>query len=190
MIDRRTVLTGAGAATLLAATRSGAAAAPLPDDSGLYQLPWFLDSFLDLAEDLAQATAEGKRFAILWGLKGCPYCRELHTVNFADPAIEGYIRDNFVVLHLNHIGSREVTDFDGAKIGEKAFGEKYAVRFTPTVQFFPESAEGLKAKWPQEREVARMPGYLKPEPFLAMFRFVREKGYEAGTFQDWVKQRG
>lgn len=188
MIDRRGLLLGAGALGLFGARP--AAAAPQPDESGLYQLPWFLDSFLDLKEDLAQATQEGKRFAILWGLKGCPYCKELHTVNFADPAVEGYIRENFVVLHLNHIGSREVTDFDGTRLGEKAFGERYAVRFTPTVQFFPESADGLGPKAPQAREVARLPGYLKPEPFLAMFRYVREKGYQDGSFQDWLKKRG
>lgn len=189
MITRRRFVTATASAALVGAGRP-AAAAPVLDESGLYQLPWFLDSFLDLADDLAQATAEGKRFAILWGLKGCPYCRELHTVNFADPAIEGYVRDNFVVLHLNHIGAREVTDFDGETLGEKAFGEKYAIRFTPTVQFFPESVEGPKGRAPQAREVARMPGYLKPGPFLAMFRFVREKGYEAGGFQDWMRKRG
>jgi thioredoxin-related protein len=193
MIDRRRLILAGTAAALLpgAALHPGTAqAAPELDESGLYQLPWFLDSFLDLGEDLTAATREGKRFVILWGLKGCPYCKELHTVNFATPEIETYVRENFVLLHLNHIGAREVTDFDGAKLGEKVFGEKYGIRFTPSLQFFPETADGLAGKPPLAREVARVPGYMKPEPFLAMFRFVREKGYEAGSFQDWLKKRG
>ena len=33
---------------------------------------------------------------------------------------------------------------------------------------------------PAKREVARAPGYLRPDDFLAFFRFVREKGYEKG----------
>ena len=37
------------------------------------------------------------------------------------------------------------------------------------------------------REVARAPGYLKPEHFLAMFRFVREEGYKHGTFRDFLQ---
>ena len=164
------------------------AAAKLGDD-GLYQMDWYLESFLDLAEDLAGATAKGKRFAIMWGLKGCPSCKKMHEVHLMDPKIESYIRDNFEVLHLNHIGSRVVTDFDGRKLGEKALGEAYGIRFTPTIQFLPEKADGLAGLSGQAREVVRMPGLLEPSEFLAMFRFVREKGYESSSFPDWLKKQ-
>ena len=76
----------------------------------------------------------------MWELKGCPYCKETHFVNFAQPRISDYIHDNFEVLQLNIIGSRKVTDFDGKEIGEKELAAKYGVRFTPTFQFFRESA--------------------------------------------------
>ena len=82
----------------------------------------------------------------MWELRGCPYCRETHLINFAKPEIENYIKERFEILQLNIIGSREVTDFDGEKLSEKAFAQKYGVRFTPTFQFFPESAAGLAAE--------------------------------------------
>jgi thioredoxin-related protein len=125
----------------------------------------------------------------MWGLRGCPACKRMHTVHMMDPKIENYVRDNFEILHLNHIGAREVTDFDGRKRGDKALGETYGIRFTPTIQFFPESADGLAAKSGQGREVARMPGLLEPSEFLAMFRYVREKGYEQSPFPDWLKRQ-
>lgn len=170
---------------------SGNGPGPKPKlgEDGLYHLDWYLESFLDLAEDLADATAKGNRFAILWGLKGCPYCKKMHEVHMMDPKIAGYVRDNFEILHLNIIGSREVTDFDGQVRGEKAFAEVYGVRFTPTMQFFPETSEGFAALKPQAREVARMPGLLEPVEFLAMFRYVREKGYETATFPEWLKKQ-
>ena len=96
-----------------------ALAEPVLGDDGLYQLDWYLQSFLDLKEDLDGATAKGKRFAILWGLKGCPFCKKMHEVHMSDPVIEGYIRDNFEIVHLNHIGAREVTDFDGRRAQRK-----------------------------------------------------------------------
>ncbi|NVN85247.1 MAG: thioredoxin fold domain-containing protein [Rhodopseudomonas sp.] len=164
-------------------------ARPVLGDDGLYQLDWYLQSFLDLPEDLAGATDKRKRFAIMWGLKGCPFCKRMHEVHMMDPTIEVYIRDNFEVLHLNHIGAREVTDFDGKKFSEKAFAQAYGIRFTPTIQFFPESTEGLAARQPQEREVARMPGLLEPPEFLAMFRYVKEKGYETAPFTEWLKKQ-
>ncbi|UFZ08591.1 thioredoxin family protein [Bradyrhizobium ontarionense] len=165
--------------------RRARAEAVLGDD-GLYHQPWFLNSFLDLREDLESAASEGKRLAIMWELRGCPYCRETHLVNFADPGITDYIRTNFEVLQLNLLGARKVIDFDRKELTEKELAERYAIRFTPTFQFFPPSADGVDSKEPLAREVARAPGYLKPPHFLAMFRFVRDRAYERGTFRDYL----
>ncbi len=156
-------------------------------EDGLYRQPWFLESFLELGDDLAGATKAGKRFAIMWELKGCPYCRETHLVNFARPDIEAFIKTNFEVLQLNIIGSRPVKDFDGTEVSEKALAGKYGIRFTPTFQFFPDSAAGLADKPAERREIARAPGYLRPDDFLALFRFVREKGYETKSFRDYLR---
>jgi thioredoxin-related protein len=179
----------AGSAALAAAALIGVPArgeAVLTDD-GLYRQPWFLESFLELADDLDGAAKAGKRFAIMWELRGCPYCKETHLVNFARPDVEDYIKTNFEVLQLNIIGSRKVTDFDGAEISEKAMAAKYGVRFTPTFQFFPETAKGLGALAAEKREVARAPGYLRPDDFLALFRYVREKGYQTRSFRDYLR---
>ena len=186
MFTRRRLLTGAAGLAAAGAVAPARAAATLTED-GLYRQPWFLESFLELGDDLESASKAGKRFAVMWELRGCPYCRETHLVNFARPDIENFIKTNFEVLQLNIVGSREVTDFDGAKIGEKALAAKYGVRFTPTVQFFPDTLAGLAAKPPEAREVARAPGYLNPDDFLALFRFVREKAYETKSFRDYVR---
>lgn len=187
-LTRRRAIATLGACMLGLGATPALAAAKLGDD-GLYQMDWYLESFLDLAEDLAGATAKGKRFAIMWGLKGCPSCKKMHEVHLMDARIESYIRDNFEVLHLNHIGSRAVTDFGGRKLSEKALGEAYGIRFTPTIQFFPEKSDGLAVLSGQAREVARMPGLLEPPEFLAMFRYVRERGYDTLPFPDWLKKQ-
>ncbi|MBI5261779.1 MAG: thioredoxin fold domain-containing protein [Bradyrhizobium sp.] len=167
--------------------RPAARAEAVLGDDGLYHQPWFLQSFLDLREDLENAASNRKRLALMWELRGCPYCRETHLVNFADEAITRYIRDNFEVLQLNLIGSRRVVDFDRQEMTEKDLAQKYGIRFTPTFQFFPVSIDGVESKEPMAREVARAPGYLKPQHFLAMFRFVREEGYKRGTFREFLE---
>ena len=183
---RRELIAGAAALGASLAVPRARAAAVLTED-GLYRQPWFLESFLELADDLQGAANAGKRFAVAWELRGCPYCKETHLVNFARPDIENYIKDNFEILQLNIIGARKVTDFDGSEISEKALAAKYGVRFTPTFQFFPETVTGLADKPPEKREVARAPGYLRPDDFLALFRFVREKGYETKSFRDYLR---
>ncbi len=185
-LSRRHMMLGAAAASL-AGFSPARAEDPILTDDGLYKQPWFLESFLDLAEDLEDARKGGKRFVVMWELKGCPYCKETHFVNFAKPEISDYVKANFEVLQLNIIGSRIVTDFDGAKLSEKDMAAKYGVRFTPTFQFFAERAAPLKELPPRKREVARAPGYLRPEDFLAMFRYVREKAYRDKSFRDFVK---
>lgn len=195
MHSRRTALKlGIGAIAACAPVGSGRSAGPeevpppkLTED-GLYTQPWFLESFLDLTEDLETAAAEGKHFAVMWELKGCPYCKETHFTNFADPEINTFVRDNFVILQLNLIGSRRVTDFDGEERSEKEIAEKYGVRFTPTFQFFPETAQGLAEKSGAAREIARMPGYFRPEDFLAMFRYVRSGAVKTEDFRSFLKR--
>jgi thioredoxin-related protein len=183
---RRNLLVGAASLVALATLRARAEQ-PILTDDGLYKQSWFLESFLDLADDLDAAGKEGKRFVIMWELKGCPYCKETHFVNFAQPRIADYVKTNFEVLQLNIIGSRKVTDFDGTELSEKNLAAKYGVRFTPTLQFFGEKSATLKTLPPAKREVARSPGYMLPDDFLAMFRYVREKAYESKSLRDYLK---
>jgi thioredoxin-related protein len=187
MLSRRAFVAGAAGGGLVLRLGGPALAQAILTDDGLYRQPWFLESFLELADDLAAAAEKGKRLAIMWELRGCPYCRQTHLVNLAKPEIAGFVRERFDILQLNIIGAREVTDFDGEKISEKRLAEKYGVRATPTFQFFPERAAGLAARKPREREVAREQGYLPPEQFLAMFKFVAEHGYENGSLRDYLK---
>lgn len=185
VLSRRHVVAGLLAAPALLRLAPARGQAVLGDD-GLYRQPWFLESFLDLAEDLDGAAEKGKRLAVVWELKGCPYCRDMHLVNFAQPEVEDYIRQHFDILHLDIVGAREVTDFDGEKLYEKRLAAKYGVRFTPTVQFFPERSLGLGGKAPREREVVRTQGYLRPNDFVRSFRFVAERAYERMTLRNYL----
>jgi thioredoxin-related protein len=185
--SRRSFLIGAGAAAL--AMPGGvmpARAEPVLTEDGYYRESWFVETFLELPDDFEAARNNGKRFAVMWELKGCPYCRETHFVNFARPDISKFVQQHFDILPLNVIGSRKVTDFDGEELSEKQLAAKYGVKFTPTVQFFPESLDGLKDKKPQEREVIRIPGYLRPDDFLDVFKFVEQRPRGVKTFRDFL----
>jgi thioredoxin-related protein len=124
----------------------------------------------------------------MWEQKGCPYCRETHLVNLQQPEIKTFVSENFDVLQLNLFGSRRVTDFDGEEMEERQLARKYGIAFTPTIQFFPDTPDQAAGKSGKEIEVARMPGYLRPPHFLAMFRFVKDKAYERTTFRRYLKE--
>lgn len=184
MLSRRTLMVAGGG---LALGVGPARAAAVMTDDGFYREDWFLDSFLELADDLKSTAAAGKQLAVMWEQRGCPYCRDTHLVNFAQQSIETYIRGHFEVLQLNLHGSRIVTDFDGERLGERQLAAKYGVRGTPTIQFFPDK-DDLGQKTAREREVNRIQGYLPPRGFLIMFAFVADHAYEQGSLRDYLRR--
>ncbi len=194
-LDRRLFLAGSAAAFLprVALGEGGAPkeapVRPVLMDDGRYTQPWFYTSFLILKDDLADSAAQGKRLALLWDQRGCPYCKEMHEVNLADPAVNRYIRERFNVVQLDLNGLRDVTDFDGEVLPEKALARKYGVIGTPTIQFLPPDVAGVEGKSGRAVEVTRMPGYLRPGMFEGMFAFVYDRAYEKENFRRYMEER-
>jgi thioredoxin-related protein len=192
-MQRRGFLIGVSALTVLSGGGPTAHAAsriePAQLDDGRYTQPWFLTSFLVLQDDLADSAAQGKRLALLWDQRGCPYCKEMHQVNFADPAVNAYVREHFNILQLDLNGLREVTDVDGEVLPEKALARKNGVVGTPTIQFLPPAVADFAGHSGRAAEVARMPGYFKPGLFEGMFAFVYERAYERETFRRYMQAK-
>ncbi|MEO5374390.1 MAG: thioredoxin family protein [Alphaproteobacteria bacterium] len=142
---------------------------------------WFKNtSFLDLPEDLAEATGRGRLFAVVWEQPNCPACDRLHNVNLVKPALKDYVSTNYDIMVLNIFGEVEVTDFDGQKMPEKKLAVKHKVNFTPTTSIFDGSG----------KEVFRMPGYFEPFYYLAGFVYVKTGGHAKpdATFTRWLKE--
>jgi len=182
MMKRRTLL----AAALLAPFALPAFAQEIGDD-GLHKQPWFYDSFLEMGPDLEDAAAEGKGLIVLFEQRGCPYCRELHEVNYAIPEITDYQSENFLTVQLNLWGDRIVTDFDGEELSEKALAQKWLVNFTPTAVFFASDSAGASAG--DVTESFRMPGYFKPFHYGSALEYVATGAYRDTGFQRFTRAR-
>jgi thioredoxin-related protein len=152
---------------------------PLKGDDGLYRQGWFHLSFLDLREDFAEAKAAGKRFAVVFEQRGCPYCVKLHTEVLAHKYINDYARENFAIVQLDLWGAREVTDFDGRVLSERALAERWGIIFTPTIVFFKDDLAGLEGRWGRELEaIERLPVSFGPNTFYDLLVWVRHKIYQ------------
>ena len=136
---------------------------------------WFKHSFLDMPEDVAEATRSGKRLLLYFGQDGCPYCAELFNTNFSQPHIVDYTRRHFDAVDLNIWGDREVTDFSGNQLTEKELAAKLQVWFTPTILLINEKGE----------TVLRINGYYPPHQFLAALKYVGEKQEGEMTFPEY-----
>lgn len=145
-------------------------------DDGLHKQTWMRDTFLDMAEDLEEAKAEGKRMAIFFEQRGCIYCAKMHEEVFSDPEVSQFIAENFFVVQLNLYGDREAVDLDGDARAEKDLARKWGVLFTPTILFLPdEMPEGQTVA---QAAVAVMPGAFGRGTSLDMFTWVAESRYD------------
>ena len=113
------------------------------------QPAWFKSSFLDLEEDITEASESGKRLMVFFYQDGCPYCKKLLQDNFGQRDIAEKTRKNFDVVSLNIWGDRDVS-FADIETTEKDFAARLKVMYTPTLIFFNE----------QGKVVLRTNGYI------------------------------
>jgi len=182
MISRRSLF----AAALLAPLALPTVAQEIGDD-GLHKQLWFYDSFLEMGPDLQDAADEGKGLVVIFEQRGCPYCRELHEVNYAIPEISEYQAEHFLTVQLNLWGDRIVTDFDGEELSEKELAQKWLVNFTPTLVFF--AAENAGAESEDLAEAFRMPGYFKPFHYASALEYLTSGAFHEEGFQRFTRER-
>jgi len=144
----------------------------------MFQHPeWFKDSFLDLQEDLQEALDNGKQGIIVYfGQKRCPYCRQLMEINFKQPDIVKYTRDNFDVIAIDIWSPEEVTDPAGNTMSQRDYALKMRTNFTPSLVFY--DAEGNIA--------LRLRGYYPPYQFRAALEYVAGEHYKRERFNVYL----
>lgn len=91
--------------------------------------------------------------------------------------VQEYFSKHFYMVEIDIRGSNEVVDLDGKKLAEKQFSIKHGVRLTPVFLFFDQ--EG--------RVVARVPGYVEPEEFFLLGRYVVEGHYKNKNLVQFLK---
>jgi thioredoxin-related protein len=154
-------------------------------DDGLHKQAWFYNSFLEMPDDLQTAADEGKDLLILIEQAGCPYCAELHAVNFNRREITDFIQEKFLVVQLDLFGARGTVDFDGAELEERKLVFKWGAQFTPTTIIF--SGEKAGADNYRDAEAFRLPGYLKPFHYMASLEYAANDVYKEMPFQAYLQ---
>ncbi|GAA5066814.1 thioredoxin family protein [Roseibacterium beibuensis] len=163
------------AAAMIAVAPLATAAQTLNGD-GLHEAEWLHETFRDLREDLGDANAEGKRFAVIIEQRGCIYCTRMHEEVFVVPEIEEMLSEEFFFVRLNMHGATEVTDFDGEVMSESDIARRWRNMFTPTILFFDsEVPDGLSGA---EAAVVTMPGAFGAPTMYDLLNWILAEGYD------------
>ena len=136
---------------------------------------WFKQSFLDLNEDVEEASSEDRHLVLYFYQDGCPYCKMFIENDLGQYDIAEYAQRHFDFVAINIFGALEVTDVDGEVLPEGKFAMKTRVMFTPTLLVFGEDGS----------VVFRMNGYYPPPRFRAVMRFIAERRYTDERFVEY-----
>lgn len=147
---------------------------------GYHEKPdWFKTSFLDIREDINEASGEGKRVLLYFYQDGCPYCAKLLQDNWGQRHLTHKTQKTFDVIAINMWGDREVVTLDGNTMTEKQFAAKRKVMFTPTLLFLDE----------QGNDALRVNGYYAPAKFEAALDYIAGRKEKTLSFRDYYAQR-
>ena len=116
---------------------------------------WFKESFLEIAEDVAEAAEADKHVLLFFHLSGCPYCYKMVEENFKHSDYTEFLQEHFDVIAINIRGDREVIFNEEVSLTEKELARHLKVRYTPTVLFL----DG------DNRPVLRLNGYRSVADF-------------------------
>jgi thioredoxin-related protein len=149
----------------------GGQAHPLPD--------WFKDSFLEIADDVDEASEEGRHVLLFFDLNGCPYCDRMLEESFESEPLGSYIQANFDTIAINIQGDREIAFNEEISVSEKKLGEILKVYSTPALVFLGED----------NKTVVRVNGYRSPERFRLVLEYVATKSYRSTGLADYMQAR-
>ncbi len=138
---------------------------------------WFKQSFLDISEDVDEATAKNKHLMLFIDLDGCPYCTKMLKESFETKnQTSNFIKKHFDVINLNVKGSREIT-WKGKSMTEKEFAVNLRIQYSPTILFLDKD----------KNVVLKLNGYRTAENFKTILEYIDGKHYKTKTLSEYLE---
>lgn len=145
-----------------------------------HEMPeWFKESFLEIQDDIKEATDANKHVMLFFHLNNCPYCAKMLDDNFLQDPLKTYIQEHFDVIAINVKGDRQVQYSKELSFSEKELADDLEVTLTPTITFI--NAEN--------KTVARLNGYRSPEQFKPVLEYVASQTYKTESLSDYLAKQ-
>ncbi len=137
---------------------------------------WFKESFLEIQDDVDEATEENRHVLLFFQLNGCPYCDRMLSESFESEPTTRFIQQNFDTIAINIKGDRDIAFDEETQVTEKELSEILKVRATPAILFLNKD----------NKTVVRVNGYRAPQRFRQVLNYVSSKSYETESLADFL----
>ncbi len=114
---------------------------------------------------LSKAQRTNKPVFLYFHADWCTYCRQLKQKTFSHKDVQAYLAENYISISVD-------TDKNPTLANE------WKVRGLPTLWFL--EADG--------NPISNLPGYVEPDQFLNILKYIKTKSYDSMTFQEFVQK--
>ena len=139
---------------------------------------WFKDSFLEIAEDVEEATESGKHVLLFFHLNECPYCSITVNDQFQQEPLKSFMQEHFDSIEINIKGDREIALSEDVSLTERELAKHLKIRGTPTILLFNSD----------NKVVLRLSGYRSIPALQQAFNYVQQKAYLETSFAEFKRQ--
>ncbi|MCP4187330.1 MAG: thioredoxin fold domain-containing protein [Gammaproteobacteria bacterium] len=146
----------------------------------VHQAPdWFKESFLEIVDDVEEASEDGKHVLLFFQLNACPYCDRMLEESFETEPLTSYIQEHFDTIAINVRGDRDIAFNEETSVSEKELSEILQVRATPAILFLNE----------ENKTIVRVNGYRAPERFRQVLEYIATKSYQNTKLADYLQAK-
>lgn len=117
-------------------------------------------------EGMLAAENEGKKIFLSFYADWCTFCAKMDKETFKEPAIAAYLNQHFISIRV-----------DTEK--EADIARKHFVRGLPMTWFME----------PDGEKISSLPGYIPPEMFIQILKFIESDSYKGMTFKEYAEQK-
>jgi len=169
--SRRTVLAAFCAGVLLSASAHAPARAGARAESPAPPVSW-----RDPGAALSEARRDKKIVLLEIDVTWSAWCTRMQRSTFADPGVREDIARSFVPTRIDAEDESRHVDYAGRTLTHRAFADRFRVSTYPTTVFL--AADGTP--------ITRVPGYVAPERFRTLLRYVAEGHYRKTTWDEFA----
>ena len=116
-------------------------------------------------EGVALGKSKGKKVFLYFWSNWCTFCKKMERETLTKTPIVSYLNDHFISVKVDSVRERKKASL-------------YAVEGVPTTWFLTENGE----------KIVTLPGYISPDIFLPVLKFIGTESYKKMTFKKYLKE--
>ncbi len=138
---------------------------------------WIIQDKTDINAIIKKAEFQHKMVVLFFDQKDCPWCEKMVRQNFSGSELTKKTKDNFLVVHIDNDGNREVKykNFLGS---EKKFKDMLRVYFSPTMIFLDKKGDIIK----------KFDGYRNPEKYRTILDYILSGAYKKMKYIEFYNE--